>query len=180
MVIVEATYNPIVLNEATSILFIKTKIDSLKDKIDDILFGDLNIKDPEDQKTLDKWMNDHENDLRKLRKALQTDFNNIYNSNTDTNDFLITLAIVIASAITLPFSLFTGFVLSCIGLLYSTLVVIKRNKTDKEMIRSINAIKKIQKEMKKVDIKKIKNENLRERYKNLLDEIENTIDEIGE
>ena len=84
MIIIESAHNnPIILNEAASVLLVKTKIDAVKDKITGILSGDLKIKDPENQKELDSWMNDHENDLNKLNKALRVDVEKLYKEKID-------------------------------------------------------------------------------------------------
>ena len=180
MIIIESAHSyPIILNEAASVLLVKTKIDAVKDKITGILSGDLKIKDPESQKELDSWMNDHENDLNKLNKALRVDVEKLYKEKTSINDFIITIGLVIVSGVVVAINPIAGLIVSCIALLESILVLIKNVDNSSKMSTAINAVKKIYKEMKKVDVKKIKNKNLQERFVKLMDEMENTLDQVG-
>jgi len=175
MVITEAYNNPIVINEAASILLLKNNVKKAKDKVQDILNGKLKIKNPQDEEELKEWILKNEDSLKKLNKALDVDVDELYKKKTALYSFFTTMALIIVSIILLPAAGTAGFIMSLITLLHSILVLIKTSDATVDISEATSAVKKVHRELSKVNINKIKNKEVREKYSKLMEEVEDTI-----
>ena len=65
--------------------------------------------------------------------------------------------------------------MSLITLLHSILVLIKTSDATVDISEATSAVKKVHRELSKVNINKIKNKEVREKYSKLMEEVEDTI-----
>lgn len=186
MVIVEAAHNPIVLNEANLIYKayqpIVTTSENIRKLVNKLVDEDINLPNKEDQKALDEFLDKYGDDLKKFANSLPKDKSKVYDPMEivlNIVDFLVS-NILISLLMLIPLigwipALILG-ILNLIGLV-KNFIKISANKDN--VRKAEEALYKINSQLKKIDVNKIKDKRIKEKIIDLKEKISDTADRLN-
>ena len=167
VVLVEASHNPIILNEANSPASYKLSIKPLKNVIEKIINGEMRIKNSDiDTAKLDKYIKDNKDDIEDLLEAINKDSIELSPNKIEKwGHKMNTIALI-------TFPTFIGFFITAI------IMGIKSNKIMRnlsELDEAADALRQFERELNKIDINKVEDESLKKKILNIKDDIEDCL-----
>ncbi len=184
MIIKEAYNSPIVLTEAGIFEMLKLKQKNIKKSCEDILNGKIKIKDDEE---IEDFVYENKDKIKDIYNAANKDINKIRtpkdivkvlgSAGVSFAGFLGSIlapsAILVGSTL-LPVQIIL-FITGLFSLLYLMVKSIKEDTDIETLINAKNAMYKIKRQLKNIDIDRIKNEKIKKECNKLIDELDKSI-----
>ncbi len=184
MIIKEAYNSPIVLTEAGIFEMLKLKQKNIKKSCEDILNGKIKIKDDEE---IEDFVYENKDKIKDIYNAANKDINKI-RTPKDIVKVLGSAGVSFAGflgSILAPSAILVGstllpvpiilFITGLFSLLYLMVKSIKEDTDIETLINAKNAMYKIKRQLKNIDIDRIKNEKIKKECNKLIDELDKSI-----